>query len=421
MGRGQSWTETVLPEGISHLDWLLEHGTRYTREAIAGKLDRSVNAVEAQMRRHGIEWMPDTVVQGADEEPEEIYGIEVEALLKFIKNRPRSLGDLSTEFDRSEETMRLVIEELLARSYEITQTEGRQLVWSTKVPKIVAPPTILWDKDTWDFRLGVRGDWHDGSKGAQISARNKAMEVMYDSGVRDIIVPGDINAGHKVYRGQELDSVSERPDDQTAITETYCSRYDDLRYHIMGGNHDYSFIKEGGHNALKALCEKRDDFLYYGYDLVTVRLTENVDALVWHPRGGQAYAMSYRSQKMIEQVAFEQLMEVIKKNVTPKVRFLFVGHWHGILMGYAKGPIWIQHSGAFEGQTNLSRQMGVFPELAAVILEGKITKDRNIIRDLTTRCLRFTEIEEDYLNYPVPPKKQPELEPIFEWKVEEDK
>ena len=597
-------------------------------------------------------------------------------------------------------------------------------------------------------------DWHDGSKGAQISARNKAIEIMYDEGVRDIIVAGDINAGRKVYKGQELDTVSERPDDQIAITETYCPRCDGLRYHLMGGNHDYSSIKEGGHNALEELCGRRDDFLYYGYDLVTVRITPEVDALVWHPRGGQAYAMcldedsqiltrrgwatvwdinlsdevatlnprteqleyqnpkelfieqhkgpmvhfqsrtidhlvtpehelwarkynldgaarvkgnwqkvtakelleahrqewqlsmtaewkgqeiqsvnipfkpwsgaidlgdvpadtllefigwyvseghiekgkavcvtntdksvvdricslmqaiglnarvyeedredyktiyrvrghsanlcrwleehcgsgsynkkvphfvkglsprqigifldslcdgdgwghreegtprwryyksvsaqllddvqelalrvgqaatihsggqtltfleqnqptinskptiedydglvwcvrvpngliyarrngrpiwtgnSYRSQKMVEQVAFEQLMEVIKKNATPKVRFLFVGHWHGILMGYEKGPIHIQHPGAFEGQTNLSRQMGVFPELAAVILEGKITKDRNIIRDLTTRCLRFTEIENDFLNYPVPQSESIEHEPLFQW------
>jgi len=123
---------------------------------------------------------------------------------------------------------------------------------------------------------------------------------------------------------------------------------------------------------------------------------------------------------MLEQVAFEQLMEVISKNVTPRVRFLFVGHWHSILMGYWKGPIYVQHTGGFEGQTNLSRRMGVFPELSAVILEGKITKDRSIIRDLSVRYLRFTEIENDFLNYPVPVGEKLVAEPMFQWVQEKE-
>ena len=414
---GKSWTRTFTKEHVSHEQWLEDSAHLYTREEICEYLGRSFSAVDKKIRELGLTYRGETEIISGKKITEEVEGIPIESLLSAIKDKPLTLLELSHKFDRSTDTMRKAIEQAMALHYEITQTEGQRHLWSTKIPKIVAPPTILWDKDVWEFKLGVMGDWHDGSKSTQISARNKAIETMYNEGVRDIIVCGDINAGHKVYRGQELDIVSERPDDQIAITERYCPRYDGLRYYIAGGNHDYSFIKEGGHNALKRLCERRDDFLYYGYDLVTVALTENVDALVWHPSGGQAYAMSYRSQKMLEQVAFEQLMEVIKNNASPKVRFLFVGHWHSILMGYWKGPIYVQHTGGFEGQTNLSRRMGVFPELSAVILEGKITKDKNIIRDLNVRYLRFTEIENDFLNYPVPMEEET-TEQVFQWKGE---
>jgi len=351
------------------------------------------------------------------EEPAMVAGLPIENILSFMKDTPRSLDDLSLKFDRSRDTMRRTIEQLLERSYAITQTAAEHHVWSTKVPRIVAPPTILWDKDVWEFKIGAMSDWHDGSKAAQISARNKAIEIMYKEGVRDIVVAGDIFAGNKVYRGQEVDNVSMSPDDQIAITECYCPRYEGLKYRIMGGNHDFSFVVHNATDALFRLCEKRDDFEWYGYDLVTVRLTEDVDALIWHPKGSSAYAMSYRSQKMVEQLAFQQLMEVIKTNATPKVRFLFAGHWHNIFMWYAKGPINIVHTGGFEGQNNLTRRIGwIDPHICAWIISGEITKDRNIIRRLKLEPMNFTEIEDDYLNYPVPQKEVKVPEPLFQWR-----
>lgn len=410
----QFWRNTLLPSGQSHEEYLKENASRLTLEELATALGRDRSSVESKLFRMGLECAgrPTTL----DVETEQtVEDIPIDSLLKAIKDRPRNLEELSEMFDRSRNTMRKALEQLEVRSYEITLTEAQQHVWSTKIPRIVAPPTILWDKDVGEIFLGITGDWHDASKGAQISARNRAIKEMYDDGVRDIIVAGDINAGRKVYKGQELDTVSEQSDDQIAITETYCPHYAGLRYHMVGGNHDYSTIKSGGHNALLALCKKREDFFYYGYDLATIHLTKDIDALVWHPSGSQAYAMSYRSQKMVEQVAFEQLMEVIKKNATPKVRYLFVGHWHGILMGFYKGPIFVCHPGCFEGQTNLSRRIGVFPELAATVIKGKITKDRHIIRDMTVRTLRFTEIIDDYLNYPIPRREEKEMEPLFQW------
>jgi len=413
---GKSWTRTFTKEHIPHEQWIRDNAHLYTREEVCEYLGRSFSSVDKKIRQLGLTYRGETEIISGKEIAEEVEGIPIESLLSAIKDKPLTLLELSHKFDRSPDTMRKAIEQAMASHYEISQTEGQRHVWSTKIPKIVAPPTILWDKDTWEFKLGVMGDWHDGSKSAQISARNRAIKEMYEYGVRNIIVCGDINAGHQVYRGQELDIVSERPDDQIAITNRYCPKHNGLRYHMMGGNHDYSFIKYGGHNALERLCEKRDDFFYYGYDLVTMCSEDrDVEVLVWHPSGGQAYAMSYRSQKMLEQVAFEQLMEVVSKSVTPRVRFLLVGHWHSILMGYWKGPIYVQHTGGFEGQTNLSKRMGVFPELSAVILEGKITKDRNIIRDLSVRYLRFTEIENDFLNYPVP-REEEVTEQVFQWK-----
>jgi len=758
MARSKPWKTTILPDGTTHEEWLPEHCQILTKAQISQFLGRSVASVAQKLRREGLMCADDVTVQAGNEIEETVEGIPIKSILQFMKDKPQSIDDLAERFDRSPTTMRHVIEWLLEHFYAITQTAAEHHVWSTKVPRIVAPPTILWDKDVWEFKFGAMSDWHDGSKAAQISARNKAIGIMYKEGVRDILVVGDINTGYQVYRGQELDIVSPRPDHQTAITEHYCPRYEGLRYHIMAGNHDYDFVVHGGHEALFDLCERREDFLWYGYDLVTVRLTEDVDALMWHPSGSSAYAMclsedsqiltrrgwatpqdislsdevltlnpetgtmeyqhpeelfiqdyrgpmisfegrafealvtpdhdlwintyshktelngwskkpagevaeeysrqkyvmkqdgiwignepsefyvepktrytspnlkhigsvpikpflrflgwwisegnfgachkriditqkdehntqdilaacrdiglnpkcyrkyqdndinricvhsvelaewmeknagrgsynkrvpdfikglspalieefldtlfrgdgswregkcvlyttvsedlandvqelllktgragtvrrttgnriivgiqdcsqlpslceqpttqeyegkvwcvrvpngivytrrngkpvwtgnSYRSQKMVEQLAFQQLTEVIKKNATPKVRFVFVGHWHNIFMWYEKGPINVIHTGGFEGQNNLTRRIGhIDPHITAMIISGEITKDRNLIRRLRLEPMNFTEIEDDYLNYPVPQKEPVRPEPLFQWAEE---
>ena len=419
MGRGQPWATTKLPEGISHLDWLKANAAKYTKKEIAERLGRSVPSVEGQLRRLELKCLSDTAVLGVEEDIEEVYGIEVADILKFLKNKPRSLTDLSTKFDRSADTMKLSVEELQERHYEIMQTDARRYLWSTKAPGIVSPPTALWGKPTWSFKFGVISDAHFASTASQISGLIKAIDIMYERGVRDVLFCGDLTAGQYVYPGQGLDLVSELADEQKSLVVTYWPRREGMRFFMMGGNHDWSFVKRSGFNIVKSICDDRDDFTYLGYDLATVPLTPDIDALLWHPSGGVPYAMSYRLQKQAEQVATEQLMQTLEESSTPRIRFLFAGHLH-ILVEFWQGPIFCAQVGCFEGQTNYLKKKALYPQLAALVLNVELTRDRNLIRELGISHFRFTEIKNDYLSYPVIPDDVV-VEPIFEWVVEEDK
>lgn len=414
---GQSWEDVYLPEGPSHYQWTKDNCTKHTKQQIAEKLGRSLTSVAHKLKHEGWLSLDDLpVIQGAETKAiPEVEGIPIESLLKAIKDKPRSLDELSQEFDRSRDTMRYALEQLQEQAYEIIQTEkSRQYLWSTQTPNIVAPSTILWDKETLEFKLGIISDTQIGSKAAQMSALIRAVDIMYDKGVRHILHCGDLNAGRGVYSGQDLDNVTMRADEQQAMVTTYWPKREGLTYYIMGGNHDWSFLRTGGYNAVLGACKVRADFKYRGFNLATVRITPEIDALMWHPSGGVPYAMSYRSQKMAEQVAMEQLMEVLEKNATPKVRFLFCGHLH-IFVQFWQGPIFVAHVGCFEGQTDYLKKKALYPHIGCMILEGHFTKEMSLIRDLTITYLRFTEIENDYLNYPVPYEEEPTLEPIFQW------
>jgi len=415
MSHQLSW-EATLSDGTSHEEWLKANVTKYTQKEIAGVLGRSEESVRKKIARLELQCRrPQITHEGG-----EVEGIPIEALLAMIKDKPLSLKELSAKFDRSENTMRRAIEQLQGLSYEISQTETSKHLWSTKAPGIVAPPTILWDKATWEFKLGVLSDSHWGSKAAQFNALIKAVDIMYERGIRHILHCGDLNAGRNVYSGQELDNVTMRADEQLALTVSYWPQRDGLHYYIMGGNHDWSLVRHGGFNAVKAACKARDDFTYCGFNLATIPLTNEIDALMWHPSGGVPYAVSYRAQKMAEQVAMEQLMETLEKKATPKVRFLFCGHLH-IFVQFWQGPIFVGHVGCFEGQTDYLKKKALYPHLGCLILEGNFTREMALIHDLTVTHLRFTEIQDDYLNYPIPSEDKIVIEPMFQWIEETSK
>lgn len=412
---GIPWDKVYLPEGPSHYEWLKQNCTKYNKQQIAEKLGRSVTAVSHKLFHEGWQALDDLPVIQGTEVVLKAEGVPVDALLKAIRDEPRSLRELSAEFDRSETTIRKAIEHLRELSYEITQTERRGYLWSTESPGIVAPPTTLWDKDVWKVKFGVISDTQIASKAAQISALIKAIDIMYKQGVKDVLFCGDLVAGYGVYRGQEMDLVTTSADEQAKLVTTYWPKHNGMHFYMMGGNHDWSFIRSAGFNVVKAACKQRTDFTYVGFNVASIPLTQHIDALMWHPSGGVPYAVSYRAQKMAEQVAMEQLTEVLEKNATPRVRFLFAGHLH-IMVEFWQGPIFVAQVGCFEGQTDYLKRKALYPQIGCLILEGEVTKDRSMIRELCVRHLRFTEIENDYLNYPVPQESEEEIEPLFQWK-----
>lgn len=150
---GTSWDKARLLDGTTHHAWTEHNCTKYTKKELAAMLSRSLTSVERKLKREG--WLASDdlpIVQGTEATPQ-VEGIPIDSILQFMKDTPRSIDQLSEKFDRSPNTMRHVIEWLLEHHYAITQTAAEHHVWSTKVPRIVAPSTILWDKDVWEFKL----------------------------------------------------------------------------------------------------------------------------------------------------------------------------------------------------------------------------------------------------------------------------
>jgi hypothetical protein len=333
-----------------------------------------------------------------------------EALIAFLKDAPRTLAEVSAKFDRSAETCRTWIDELTASGYNVVETPTCAEV-STKA----LPPAPIVEKllrfNGLEFGIGICADLHGGSTAEQPSALHAFTRRAYDAGVRNMLVAGDIFAGYGVYRGQANDLYIVRADGQIAAGASRIPQMDGLDWWMLGGNHDFSFIKGGGPCALRALCALRPDIHFVGYDSADIPITDRVDARLWHPRGGLPYAISYRLQKGMEATAFEALRLAIAENANPKLRLVVGGHIHLSTMLPIGGIVGFQ-AGCFEMQNNLLRAMGRFPEIGGWIVRVRL-EDSGWIAGISGEWVQYKPIVDDWKNYPMPQELTPKLEPLF--------
>jgi len=344
-------------------------------------------------------------------------------LLKYMKNKPRTLRDISDQFDRSERTIQSILDALKGQHYNIVGMANSVLL-STKEPPDTSSQqlTTLADLAGMRMKMAWIADLHWGSTAQQITNFLRFVSIAYERGVRHVFIAGDIFAGHDVYRGQIYDLYAIGAAKQLAALRSVFPRYPEMCYYVLGGNHDYSFIKASGYDIMADFADSRDDVIYLGYDMADVPITDRIDIRMWHPHGGVPYALSYRLQKGLEQTAFSELVKLSgDEDAAPKVRGIISGHLH-VTVALERGPIFAVQAGCFEGQTNLLKRMGRFPQISGYIVEWKIT-DGGHIQEVTPTIINFLEIIDDYRNYPdmldcIGGSNHRPENPAFQWLLE---
>jgi hypothetical protein len=340
-----------------------------------------------------------------------------------IKDRNVSLTELSRKFDRAEPTIRAIIGELVDENYPIVATETEVRLDTKTAPSVDVEkevPTALAEMTGHYCPFGIMSDLHAGSISMQITNMMAFARYAYAAGVRHVFVPGDLFAGHKVYGGQLSDLFAVGADKQLIVLDIALPHLDGLTYYVIGGNHDFSFIKLGGADLVRVFAAARNDVVYLGYDVADVPLTDRASVRLWHMTGGRAYAISYKLQRGIEQFSFEELMKLITGlQENPSLRFVLAGHLHAAFWSIF-GPITGVQCGCFEGQTSLSKKKGWYSIVGGFIVEAWITDDGLIQRE-RIEWVPGLDIKLDYLNYPdvmaaVGAGPQPEKpDTVFTW------
>lgn len=172
-----------------------------------------------------------------------------------------------------------------------------------------------WSGDV--LTLGVLGDTHLGSLYENPDLVEAAYDEFEAAGVDDVLHAGDLLDGEKMREGHEYEIAVHGCDAQRDhVIKTY-PRRKGIRTRFILGSHDLIFWKRAGINIGEAIAERRDDMEYLGmgqYDLEY----HSIIIRVQHPIGGTSpYGISYRPQRIIEQLPGGQ-----------KPHILVLGHYH---------------------------------------------------------------------------------------------
>jgi len=251
-----------------------------------------------------------------------------------------------------------------AQEKEITEKEAAEFLsnkgYSVEKPKPGAPgKKYKFNKTKFNgknFSVGSISCTHLSSNYQQLTALRDYYKLLADRGIDTVLHTGDVNDGEKIYRGQEYEVHKHGADAQRDYaTDTYPYEKG-VKTYMISGNHDLSFYKTSGYDIVSEIAKEREDIEYLGAYSADVEIMGVIIGLM-HGAGGNAYARSYKMQKIIEQF-------------TPKSKpdVLLLGHYHcNCLLPEYRNVVGLQ-LGCFQGQTDYLKRKGLYPEVGGWIL-----------------------------------------------------
>jgi predicted phosphodiesterase len=176
-------------------------------------------------------------------------------------------------------------------------------------------------------KMLVFGDTHIGNKGYDAKLMNTAAKVAREENVDLIACTGDIADGWYQNRPAaifEQDAIGF--DNQLEKSVKELSKLGDTGkpLYFITGNHEYNtFVRGAGVEFGKILNMRLDkegfENYYMGNAEANLKLETGTRIKLLHPDGGTAYAISYRSQKIIES------LQGTKEKLPDAA---FIGHFH---------------------------------------------------------------------------------------------
>lgn len=204
-------------------------------------------------------------------------------------------------------------------------------------------------------KFGVVSDTHLGSRYCQMSFLRWTYDHFKKNGAKFVLHAGDIVDGEGVYAGQSYEICAHGFDEQ--LEYAVVNYPNTLPTYFITGNHCLSFFeKKGGADIGKALEKQREDLHYLGQLGAFVYIGQAKVYLV-HPSGAPPYAISYRGQKLVENMSTEN-----KSNV------MILGHYHQSYTFFVRNTYLIG-GGGFQGQTPYLRRKAVFPVIGGYLIE----------------------------------------------------
>jgi hypothetical protein len=229
-------------------------------------------------------------------------------------------------------------------------------------------------------RVAVFGDTHFGSRFEEEAGLKAYAAECLASGCEHGLHAGDVLEGHRLYRGQEYETNAHGWEEQLV---RFTQRVEGLEFgcpiSFITGNHDISFLRAGGINVGiglqgAATHDAGRDWRFIGQDQGRINLG-GIEWMLLHPGGGSSYALSYRPQKIVEQIEGGRKPDV-----------LLIGNYHKSEMMPSYRNVTTIQVGCFQRQTPFMLTKGLSAHMGGWIIDAAKTKGTV---DITARFISF--------------------------------
>lgn len=243
----------------------------------------------------------------------------------------------------------------------------------------------VWD-GTQTIKIAIMGDTQIGSKYTQWTHLKNFYDICQEEGIKDVYHTGDVTDGLKMRPGHEYELYEVSADEMIDDVVANYPKRDGITTHFITGNHDASIYKQIGYDIGMAIASKRNDMKYLGRDCAVIYLTPNCKLELRHPWDGTAYALSYKTQKIVESMESDS-----------KPNILAVGHYHKAEYLFYRN-VHVLQSGCFQSQTPFTRGKGISVHLGGWILTIKVEADGTIKSIAPQFIPYYASIKDDYKN-----------------------
>ena len=164
-----------------------------------------------------------------------------------------------------------------------------------------------------EFKFVAISDTRFGSKSQQLSILNDIYTKAYEMGYKNVIHCGNITEG--LHPTSEL-SYNDDPNflDDTLRQVDYIIKYyphvEGIQTYFLTGYKDEIHLKKNRINIGKRISDSRDDMTYLGHTSCKVKIDKG-SMLIFNPKLGKTYTVSYRPQQQIDSFRSEDKPNIL--------------------------------------------------------------------------------------------------------------
>jgi len=282
--------------------------------------------------------------------------------------------EVAEKFKQETEAVTSVLDTLIEEGFKFVNCDGTWIRSKANEGRINFDASKMFKGGLLHF--GIVSDTHLGSKFERLDA----LEVMYDrfqqAGVHTVFHVGDLTDGSHVYRGQEFEQNVLGQQAQIDYAIKKYPKRNGIQTIAISGNHDLKMYESSGADPLVPISRARKDITYIGQYSARVRMADKVVMDMLHPMGNQAYALSYKGQRMINAMNPEDLPNIFA-----------TGHYHCSFNMNYRGVDFIQVPCFKDPSLQFEKRLGLNSNIGGWIIEGKSNGEN--IREFNPRLVLF--------------------------------